>query len=252
MNIKIPSSWEELTQWQLQEIIHIISHANTEDFTETFIHIVKTLLMKKKSIFQYIKMRWILRNYPISSFQENTAFLAEPPKLYRFPNISKTIAPADRIGDCTIEQFSFADTLLYRYHSTENETEKDLYARQIVAVLYRITPHFDKALLPKVAAITDKIPMKKARTIVFIFSSVRNYITETYPAVFSKPKKENTTPNFSSQKHTPFSKIITMMAADELRLLGNLKECQNTLVYDFLNALLESKRIHEMKAKAMK
>ena len=42
------------------------------------------------------------------------------------------------------------------------------------------------------------------------------------------------------------------MAADELKLLGNLHECQNTKVYDFLNALAESKKIHKMKADATK
>lgn len=253
MKIKFPTSWEQLNPWQLTEIVSIIDRLReNEDFTHTYIRMVQILLMKNNSLWQYLKMRRILRNIPLSAFQEATAFLIEQPKLYRFPAIKGAIAPADRIGDCTMEQFSFADTLLYRYHSTDKEDERNLYARQIVAVLYRITPQFDKAILPKVAAVTDNIPMKQARTIVFIFSSIRNYITEIYPAVFSKPKKETTAPDFSSKKHIPFSKIVTMMAADELRLLGNLKECQNTLVYEFFNAFLESKRIHELKAKVMK
>ncbi|WP_176763278.1 hypothetical protein [Riemerella columbipharyngis] len=47
-------------------------------------------------------------------------------------------------------------------------------------------------------------------------------------------------------------RIDVMMAADELRLLGNLRECQNTLVYDFLNAFVESKKIHKIKQNAQK
>ena len=39
------------------------------------------------------------------------------------------------------------------------------------------------------------------------------------------------------------------MAADELRLLGNLHECQKTLLYDFMNAFLESNKIHKLKNK---
>lgn len=253
MNISVPNSWEELTPYQQRELIHIISNVKGADFMEEYIRIVKVLLMKKNNIWHWLRMRWILRNIPISAFQEAVDFLTKPPTLHTFPKIKGLVAPADRLGDISIEQFSLCDTILHRYYKEKNEKQRKVYQRQLVAVLYRLpaeVPTFDKGKLPQIARISDKIPEKEAQRIVFIFTSIMQYITSVYPKIFKSPKNENQ-PQFAP-KHTPFSQIITMMAADELRLLGNLKECQNTLVYDFFNALLESKRIHEIKAKALK
>lgn len=253
MKIVIPTSWEELNRWQQQEIIHIINKTDSEDFSESFVHIVKILLMKKNSSWQYLKMRKILWNVPVSAFRDHVRFIFEPPKFYQFPEIKKLKKPADRIGDFTIEQFSICDTLFFRYQETKAEKQDaTLYLRQLVACLYRFGEDFNKQNLPKIAEITDKIPLKEAERIAFIFSSIRNYISDSYPTIFVKSKSEDKEKPAKKPKHQPFSKIITMMAADELRLLGNLKECQNTLIYDFFNAFLESKRIHELKQQALK
>ena len=158
------------------------------------------------------------------------------------------------MGDITIEQFSVFDTLFYRYQTEK----KEVYLRQLVAALYRLDPKsesrepkFDKNLLPKVAEITDKIDVKEAERIGFIFGSVRMYIAKVYPSIFkSDTSRSEDQPVFAvKKKFTPFSQIVVMMAADELRLLGNLHECQKTLLYDFMNAFLESNKIHKLKNK---
>lgn len=178
------------------------------------------------------------------------AWLLEEPKFHVFPKIKGLRKPADRVGDFTAKHFSVCDTLLYRYH----ETKEEIILRQLVASLYRIED-FNPQNFPKIANITDELTLKEAERIAFIFASVRRYITDAYPSIFKSPKesKETLQPVFRKQPaHTLFSKIIVMMAADELRLLGNLKESESTLIYDFLNALLESKKIHKMKANAQK
>lgn len=250
MKVTIPSSWNELTDYQQREIINIINNTEGEDFTDSFIQIVLVLLMKKGTAVEYYKARKVLNNYPISAFKDLAAFVMEKPELYRFPEIKGLTKPADRIGDLTIKQFSLCDTLLYRY----SQEKKEIYLRQLVASLYRMGD-FDEQKLPAIAKITDKLDIKEAKRIGFVFSAVRMYITDVYPDIFVKEKEESDPlkPVFRTKKgHTPFSKIIVMMAADELKLLGNLHECQNTKVYDFLNALAESKKIHKMKADATK
>lgn len=265
MKIIVPDNWAELTPWQQREIIHIIQNTDTEDFTEQYIRIIQIILMKSDNTTEYLRMRKILRQIPISAFKEAVQFLWEKPTLYEFPEIKGLIAPAPRMGDLTIKQFSICDTLMHRY----TEKKEEVFLRQLVACLYRMptndnglksiaTITFDEQKLREIAKITDKIDIKEAQRIGFIFSSIRRYIADSYPSIF-KAKDEKPTAESSQQtadnkrkKHTPFSQIITLMAADELRLLGNLHECQNTRLYDFLNAFLESKRVHDIRAKAMK
>jgi len=78
------------------------------------------------------------------------------------------------------------------------------------------------------------------------------YIAKVYPSIFKSdtPRSEDQPVFTAKKKFTPFSQIVVMMAADELRLLGNLHECQKTLLYDFMNAFLESNKIHKLKNKA--
>ena len=115
--ISVPDCWEELTDYQQREIIHIISHTDTEDFTEQYMQIVQILLMKKGSIWERIKMRKVLKNIPISNFAPALKFISEEPKLHHFPEIKGLVKPAVRMGDITIEQFSVCDTLFYRYQT---------------------------------------------------------------------------------------------------------------------------------------
>lgn len=251
MKVIVPESWSELTDYQQREIIEVINNIDTRDFTESYIKIIQVLLMKKRSWWQYLKMRWILLHYPISAFEEAVQFILEKPTLYSFPKIKGLREPASRIGDFTIEQFSLCDTVLHRYSKGKGE----LYLRQLVACLYRLPgQEFDKHKLPEVAKITDKLELKEAQRIAFIFSAIRMYIADAYPDIFPKKKeKDPLQPVFRTKEtFTPFSQVIVMMAADELRLLGNLKECQSTLVYDFFNAFRESKRIHKLKQNAQK
>lgn len=253
MKIIVPDTWAELTPWQQREIIHIIQNTDTEYFTEQYIRIVQILLMRSDKLSEYAKMRRILRQIPISAFKAAVQFLWEKPTLYEFPKIEGLVEPAPRMGDLTIKQFSICDTLMHRY----TEKKEEVFLRQLVACLYRLDEKFDEQKLREIAKITDEIDIKEAQRIGFIYSSIRRYITDSYPTIFPKKKDENQEENpvpifHKPPKYTPFSQIITLMAADELRLLGNLHECQNTRVYDFMNAFLESKRVHDIRAKALK
>lgn len=254
MKIIIPNRWRELNDYQQRELVSTINSPQDMDATERYIRIVQILLMKNSGITAYLKMRKILNNIPLSAFQNIVKFVSEKPDIYSFPKIKNLTEPAPRLGDFTIEQFSLCDLLYHRYH--KNKDEK--YLRQLIATLYRFkSPNskavFDKQLLPKIALITDKIPLKEAERIAFIFFSVKIYIADAYPSIFKQKPKSDDMPVFGDKdRYTPFSQIIVMMSADELRLLGNLNECKKTLLYDFLSAFIESKKIHRIKSQLIK
>lgn len=77
MKVSIPKSWQEMTDYQQTEIIHILHQINPEkeDFKGTFIEIIKVLLMKNDSPTEYLKMRKILKEIPISAFREAVEFI---------------------------------------------------------------------------------------------------------------------------------------------------------------------------------
>ncbi|GIZ15558.1 hypothetical protein [Capnocytophaga catalasegens] len=185
----------------------------------------------------------MLYQVPISVLTPYVETLLQQRDLHTFPDISKRLkTPGARIKTCTIKQFSVCDAIFYKYRTCKNPKDKKLYARQLVASLYTLKSGFDTLNLPKVAEITDKINEKLRCQIIFTFLCVREYITERYLKIFPKAKKEDEAlkPNFRSQKYVSFSKVIYSMAMDERQPLGNLHQCNDTLVYDFLDMLQES------------
>lgn len=254
-------TWNDLTPHQQREIIHALHHETDEQ--QQILSLIRALLMKKNTWFDYYRMRKTLRNTPISNLVEQLQFLNEKPTLYEFPHIKGLQAPAPRMGDITIEQYALCDTLYHRYLPPLTPPEEGnapfpleragvRHLRQLVACIYRLPGKgFDKQLLPQVAKNTDLLPVKELQRIAFIFFCIKLYIADSYPSIF-KPKTlpADDAPVFGKkQQHTPFSQIIVIMAADELRLLGNLNECKKTLLYDFFSAFLESRKIHKQQEK---
>ncbi len=239
MNITVATKWSELNLWQLEEISYLFFHTKECNFDKHFFEMVKILFQKNKNIRGKFRISRLYGQVPYSTLAEYGTFLQEIPDLYRFPKIKKLSKPGDRLNNLSIKQFSVADALYYEWRTTENEIK----LRQLVASLYTFKSGFDKLRLPEVANITDKIPLKRMYAIGMTYLSVRHYIFSKFTKVFPKPKENADSelmPNFRKKEYTPFSKIITTMAMDERQPLGNLAECNKTLLYDFLNTLEES------------
>lgn len=245
MKIHIATNWTQLTDWQKREIAFLLLSENREE--KLLFHIAKILVMRKNTLWG--KWRWfrVMGQVSLSVFVPYVEELLKQRDLHTFPNISEKLkTPGARINTCTIKQFSVCDTIFYKYRTCENPKDKELYARQLVASLYvldnRNENQFDTLDLPKVAEITDKISEKLRLQIIFTFLCVREYITNRYKKIFpkSQTEAEELKPDFRSRAYVPFSKVIHSMAMDERQPLGNLHECNNTLVYDFLDMLQES------------
>lgn len=240
MEIQIPSSFSELNSWQKEEICFLLLQDN-EYFEQKFIKILDILIRKNNSKAEKRKSKTIFSQVSVSHLSKFANFVYNSVDLFVFPEISDTLqAPAPRLSDISIKQFSVSDAIFYQW---KTQKMPEIYAQQLVAVLYKQkNTTFDSAFLPKIAEITDAISPKKRAEICFAYLCTRQYIVNKYPKIFQPKslKNEGEKPVFTkTNKYIPFSKLILEMALHEKQPLGNLHECNQTKLYDFLDIFNE-------------
>lgn len=250
--IEIAKSWNDLNNWQLQEIAHLYLNTPVENFSEAYFQMIIIIYQKSNSnsdLYNWDKLR---RNVPISELGKYTAFIKDKADFYSFPEISGLIKPADAIGDISVRQFSTIDTYFYFW----NKERTNLNLKRLVASLYRIKDEYDDLDIIAVDEITRKIPIKQMEVIALAYLFTRNEISKTFPVIFPKQKKESEEkklqPIFTKKddQFVPFDKIIIGMSMDELQPLGKKQDVNKVRVYEFLSVLSESILYHRAKAKA--
>jgi hypothetical protein len=245
MNITIPQTYEELNKQQRGALCRILlTLDNTE---ETPLGIIKVLISHLPNRTQ----QQLLQEVPFTALWQYAEPFLTTEKLYHFREVTKMIAPAPRLANLTIKQFSVADSIYYRLRLSQYQDE--LLLRQLMASLYNLpqTP-FDVLNLPQVAEHTDKATIATAYEVAFAYTCCREYIIGKYPKVFSSPSssQRGEKPVFRKEAaYTPFSKIISVMAMDKHQPLGNWHQCNATRVYDFFEVLTESILQAEQKEK---
>lgn len=236
MDITIPQTYEELNEQQRGTLCRILL---TLDNTEkTPVRIIKTLISHLPKRTQ----QQLLLQVPFTTLWQYAEPFLTTEKLYHFRDLTKMIAPAPRLANLTIKQFSVADSIYYRLRLSQYQDE--LLLRQLMASLYNLpnTP-FDVLNLPQVAEHTDKATIDTAYEVAFAYTCCREYIISRFPKVFSSPSstQRGEKPVFRKEAaYTPFSKIISVMAMDKHQPLGNWHQCNATRVYDFFEVLTES------------
>ena len=241
MNIQIPQTYSDLTREQRKELCYILlTSINEENSLESNIpfYIIELLLSHLPKRTQHR----VLREVPFSTLWQYAEPFLSTEKLYHFPDITKMVAPAPRLANLTIKQFSVADSIYYRLRFSQFKDETLL--RQLTASLYCFkNKNFDILELPQVAEQTDKEDIKTAYEVAFAYTCCREYIISKFPKVFSSPNpsQKGEKPSFRKEvAYTPFSKIISIMAMDQLQPLGNWHQCNATRVYDFFEVMTES------------
>ena len=246
MDITIPQTYEELSEQQRGALCRILlTLDNTE---ETPLGIIKVLISHLPNRTQ----QQLLQEVPFTALWQYAEPFLTTEKLYHFREVTKMIAPAPRLANLTIKQFSVADSIYYRLRLSQYQDE--LLLRQLMASLYNLpqTP-FDVLNLPQVAEHTDKATIATAYEVAFAYTCCREYIIGKYPKVFSSPSstQRGENPVFRKEAtYTPFSKIISVMAMDKHQPLGNWHQCNATRVYDFFEVLTESILQAEQRAKS--
>ncbi len=251
-NITVPTSWNELNEWQLHEIAHLLNHADPKDFSETYVQMVLRCYQNSNSYSDVRQFKKIVNEVPISELEKHVTFLRDSMEFYKFPEIDGLIKPSDRIENITIRQFSTIDTFFHFWNNDRSE----INLKRLVATLYRKNEKFDDLDLVEVSKITDKIPMKQMEAIALAFLFTRMYIEDRFPIVFPKASEDSEQdklkPVFHKKenKFVPFDKVIVGMAMDELQPLGKKQDADQVRVYEFLGVLSESILFHKAKAAA--
>lgn len=236
MDITIPQTYEELNEQQRGALCRILlTLDNTEKTPVRIIQILLSHLPKRTQ-------QQLLLQVPFTTLWQYAEPFLTTEKLYHFRDLTKMVAPAPRLANLTIKQFSVADSLYYRLRLSQYQDE--LLLRQLMASLYNLpdTP-FDVLNLPQVAEHTDKAAITTAYEVAFAYTCCREYIINRFPKVFSSPSstQRGENPVFRKEAaYTPFSKIISVMAMDKHQPLGNWHQCNATRVYDFFEVLTES------------
>lgn len=250
MNITIPQTYEELSEQQRGVLCSILLTSSPfgGGGGRLPLRIIETLISHLPNRTQ----QQLLQEVPFTALWQYAEPFLTTEKLYHFREVTKMIAPAPRLANLTIKQFSVADSLYYRLRLSQYQDE--LLLRQLMASLYNFAHQpFDVLNLPQVAEHTDKTPITTAYEVTFAYTCCREYIIGKYPKVFSSPSstQRGEKPVFRKEAtYTPFSKIISVMAMDKHQPLGNWHQCNATRMYDFFEVLTESILQAEQRAKS--
>ncbi len=252
MNITVAKSWKELNEWQLEEIVDLYLNSNEDNWEKTFEKMIIILFQKKKGFWQRLKLWKLIKQVPITSLAEFAEFLLQPPKLHRFPEIPGLRKPADRLGDLSIKQFSYMD----QFFHTWTDTKSDKFLRALCASIYRMGNNFDEQNLTIISEQTDKLSKKKRQVIGFTYMSCYQHIAGQFPVIYPKLKKsdQETEKHSIKAKFKPFSEmILNIVMNEESQPLGNLHQCNETRIYDFMNVftqiIIKNKKLEEEYAK---
>jgi hypothetical protein len=226
INLQIPTTWNELSQTQLQKVALLFAFVKPSLMRD--IKLLKILVSAKWWQFRKkANLNIFLRQVPYSEWKQYIQFLlVENNRTNFIPTIKvgkKTYyAPADRIQDLTAEEFSVADDLHIRYR----ETKDPEYLKYLFHVLYHETPErhtFNKSKLEK--QLNNKIPIHILLITEITYFGCKNYITNKFKKAFPKTSKKQT------GKRQAFGKVIQAMAKGDLSKLPTIEQ---TNIYKFM------------------
>ena len=245
INLKIATSWNELSNKQLENICFQIEcyhfenkvspEKEIENRTRLYVSVSKELLRGNP----FKNIRLALKEIQPKAYADLTNFIFTKNTRTNFINKIKTnstvfYSPAKRLRNVSIGEYSFADSLFYHWR----QTNKIEYLNALIATLYREKDNtsssiderkeFNKLFVDDDSKKLKSISYKQKLSIAYTFEGCRNYFIDTYKNVF--PKKEVNQPTLNS-KYTPFGEIILDKIKGDP---SKLKNTQKLLTSDFL------------------
>jgi len=218
IKINIPKTWNELTQWQLENIaLLLFTH---EANRQLDVKIFKILMqLRWWQFLKRAKIRYVLRQVPISELRTHFEFLYKKIERTSFLKQLKLkkktyVPPADREANLTADEFAAAESL----HQSFRKTKNIEYLQYLAAVLYTLSadtetmrPEFSKLKLPYLVTPFQKLSLKKLLAIELVHFGCKNNLAKRFPKVYPKhsgPKKKTSGHGFG--------KIILEMAKADL------------------------------------
>lgn len=250
-NVIVAKSWNQLNDWQLQEIAHLYLNTPVDDFAEAYAKMILIVYQKSPDLKARLQLKRITDDVPITELAKHTGYLKDKNNLYRFPEIPGVIKPADKIENISARQFSTIDTYFFKWNNERNL----LNLKRLVATLYRLNDQYDDLDLKNVSMVTDRIPEKQMEAVALAYMFIRKHIEDQFPIVFPKTpetEEEKLRPVFKKKDSdfVPFDKALLAMAMDELQPLGKKQDVNNVRIYEFLSVMSESIVYHKAKQKS--
>lgn len=259
LNLRLPESWNELTEKQLEEISYALDHyhrfidlhpeENRAEYNyKLYVRLVKNLIRENN----FIKVWIVLRQLPPEEYQEHVQFLIKEVTRTKFLKPfkidgQKYYPPMDRLQNISIEEFGYLDTAYYYWRTTKQEK----YLNILCAALYRpgvyksflkftpknekdIRKEFDKIFVGPGVAKFQKVDIRKRVAIGTIYEGCRGYVAKLYPHVFPKPPKRDPEDKTPAPKpnYTPFGQLITAKIKYDP---SKLKSTQALNIHEFLS-----------------
>jgi hypothetical protein len=240
IDFKIPNSWNELSDTQLQRIallFHTVKPSIKFDLQILYI----LLNIQWWQFRQKAKVRIGLRNFPLSDLRKTYDFIYCKNDRTKFPEFLKLktenrkqktlFPPQDRIANFTADEFSVADDLHIKWRETKNLE----FLHYLTAILYSPTknrPTFDKNELHDKALLFSKVPLKELLAIEMAYFGCKNHIVKRFPKAFPKAQPGASKP----KKNYGFGKVILSMTRGDLSKLEIIKKVN---LYAFLEQFEE-------------
>lgn len=233
VNLKIPTTWNELTNDQLIKIGFLFFAS--EPSLKRDLKIFKIMVgVKWYKFILKAKFRYFMRQVPYSVWKNYLNFLFKEMTRTNFiPTVkvgNKTYyAVMDRLQNLTAEEFAEAFDIHVAYRRTKNVE----YLNYLFHILYTETPErpeFDKYNLPKL--INNKVPASVLIVTEWTFLCCIEHLSKRYKHSF--PKVSAKVVHKNKQQH--FSKVLRTMAKGDLSKLPTIGK---TNLYTFLNQFEE-------------
>ena len=238
LNLSIKTNWNDLTAFQVERICWAL-HCNIAGKKDgedpqivqdnkildlvAFQTIAKELLRGNP----YGKIKKLIKEIHPNQLIPFTEFIFAGVDLQRFPKSFKIRDKKDmlyelhgpyfKLKTCSMGEFSFADSLYYRWRSSGESIFLDF----LCGVLYRPRIRgsedpdprrpYDKVKAEFYTGLFENVPLEKKLPVAFAFEGCRNYLVSLYPRVFPKRAPQKLEPGQKPRpaKYVPFGELIS-------------------------------------------
>lgn len=234
INLKLPASWNELTDRQLSKVAALLFSGHTGvKFDIKIWFIINDI--RWWQLRRMLRNILVLRHVALSELKKNYDFIYSKNARTKFPATVKNnkgkvhFPPLNNISNLTVEEFAIADDLHIKFRETKN-TE---YLQMLVAVLYVPTnakrPEFIKDILPLLSDSFSKVKKSDLMAIELAYFGSKNNLVKRFPKAFPIRKEGEDKPK--NNKKYGFAKVILEMTKGDL---SKLKAIQSVNIYTFL------------------
>lgn len=236
---KTPKDWNHLSEKQLIQLAKIPQSKGGALKIDIKILAILLNLRWWQFLKQY-RFKKAISYFSIAALKKHYAFIYQQCSRTNFVSLRKWYlpkkkqytAPANRLSNISIEEFSVAEDLIKHYYQTK---ELD-YLKYLTAVLYVKgplvkRPIFDKENLKNNTLQLPYLSKNKLLAISMCYLGCREHIQAKYPKTFPKTKAK------SKGADKGFNPVIRQMAGAKF---GAFNETRNTNMYVFLDEYEEN------------